>query len=210
MLTTEAENAVPLVLESKPHLALLDMMFAETDGIELMRRIREKRDLPVIFLSVYGQEGVIARAFDLGAADYVVKPYAPGELVARIRSVLRRQAGAARMAPVEDYVCDELRIDYSERRVLLAGRSVGLTATEYAVLAELSTNAGLVLTHDQILYRVWGDDNSGDSGLVRTIVKRLRRKLGDSARSPSYILTQPRVGYRMKKGDKLPAVRGEA
>ena len=209
VLTAEAENAVPLVVERKPHLVLLDMMFVETDGIEVMRRIREKRDLPVIFLSVYGQEGVIARAFDLGAADYVVKPYAPAELVARIRSVLRRQAGAARMAPVEDYVCDELRIDYSERRVLLAGRPVGLTATEYAVLAELSTNAGLVLTHDQILYRVWGDDNSGDSGLVRTIVKRLRQKLGDSARSPSYILTQPRVGYRMKKGDKLPAVRGE-
>lgn len=210
VLTAEAENALPLVLERRPHLALLDMMFAETDGIEVMRRIQEKRDLPVIFLSVYGQESVIARAFDLGAVDYVVKPFAETELVARIRSALRRQAGAGRLAPLEDYVCDELRIDYSEQRVLLGGRSVRLTATEYAVLAELSTNAGQVLTHDQILHRVWGNDNSGDSGLVRTIVKRLRQKLGDSARSPAYILTQPRVGYRMKKGGKLPAVRDEA
>lgn len=199
ILTAEPEDVERLMEEKKPHLVLLDLMFPEADGIDLMKAILEKSEVPVIFLSAYGQEGTIARAFDMGAVDYVVKPFAPTELAARIRAALRRRAGLGRHTQLEAYVQGELTIDYGERRVALAGRPVGLTATEYAVLSELSTNAGLVLTHDQLLRRVWGEANLGESGLVRTIVKRLRQKLGDDARNPVYIFTQPRVGYSMKK-----------
>ena len=94
-----------------------------------------------------------------------------------------------------------LSIDYAERRIAVAGRPVELTATEYDMLFELSVNAGRVLTHEHLLRRVWGPDNSGDAGLARTIVKRLRRKLGDDAKNPRYILTQPRVGYRMARSE---------
>ena len=199
ILTAAPEDVEGLMEEKRPHLVLLDLMLPGVDGIDLMRTVLDKSEVPVIFLSAYGQEGVIAKAFDMGAIDYVVKPFAPTELAARIRSALRRRLGLGRHTQLEAYARGELRIDYGERRVTRAGRTVGLTPTEYAVLFELSTNAGLVLTHDQLLRRVWGEANSGDSGLVRTIVKNLRRKLGDDARDPAYILTRPRVGYSMKK-----------
>ena len=205
ILTGEPKDVERLMEENKPHLVLLDLMFPEADGIDLMKRILETAEVPVIFLSAYGQEGVIARAFDMGAVDYVVKPFAPTELAARIRAALRRRAGLGRHTQLEAYVRGELTIDYGERRVALAGRQIGLTPTEYAVLFELSTNAGLVLTQDQLLRRVWGEENLRDSGLVRTIVKRLRQKFGDDARNPVYIFTQPRVGYSMKKsGTSVP------
>ena len=135
---------------------------------------------------------------EIGAADYVVKPFSPTELVARIQAALRRRA-----EPLEPYRLGELAIHYEERRVTLAGRPVQLTATEYELLCKLSVNAGRVLTHDYLLQRVWTSENSGDSRLVRAFVKKLRRKLGDDANSPTYIFTEPRVGYRMARaGDR--------
>ncbi|MCY4410467.1 MAG: response regulator transcription factor, partial [Caldilineaceae bacterium] len=125
--------------------------------------------------------------------------FSPTELAARIRAVLRQRAGIGYLGQPENYVLEDLVINYAERRVAVAGEPVVLTATEYALLYELSTNAGLVVTHEQLLQRVWGPGNSGDAGLARTVVQRLRRKLGDSAHDPSYIFTEPHVGYRMKK-----------
>ena len=136
----------------------------------------------------------------MGAVDYVVKPFSPSELSARIRAAMRQRAGLGRAAQPRPYLLGELSIDYAERRVALAGRKVDVTATEYAVLYELSAHAGMVLTHDQLLMRVWGMSHSGDTGLVRTIVTRLRGKLGDKASHPRYIFTEPRVGYRMPRG----------
>ena len=199
IVTGEPEDVDRLIAEEEPHLVLLDMMLPGVDGIDLMRDILEKTALPVIFLSAYGQENVIAKAFDTGAADYVVKPFSPTELAARIRSVLRQRSGIGYLGQPENYVLEDLVINYAERRVAVAGQPVVLTATEYALLFELSTNAGLVVTHEQLLQRVWGPGNSGDAGLVRTVVKRLREKLGDDAYDPKYIFTEPRVGYRMEK-----------
>lgn len=201
VVTGEPEDVDRLIEEEKPHLVLLDMMLPGVDGVELMTNILKKAELPVIFLSAYGQENVIAKAFDMGAADYVVKPFAPTELAARIRAALRRHAGGILVMQSEAYQLGDLAISYAERSVSVAGRPVVLTATEYTLLFELSINAGLVMTHGQLLRRVWGEGNSGDAGLVRTIVKRLRHKLGDDAHSPEYIFTEPRVGYRMKKGE---------
>ena len=168
-------------------------MLPGTDGIELMRTVPELADLPVIFISGYGRDETIARALEAGADDYIVKPFSPTELTARIRAVLRRRADPIPM------VLGDLAIDYDRRRVSVAGRAVELTATEYDLLRVLSLNAGRVSTYDTLLRRVWGARGHGDPKLVRAIVKRLRRKLGDDAADPAYILNERGVGYRMAR-----------
>ena len=198
VVTGDPEEALRLVGEEKPDLVLLDLMLPGTDGIELMKDILGAGDVPVIFLSAYGRDELIARAFDMGAVDYVVKPFSPTELAARIRAALRRRAASE---PSEPYVVGDLTIDYAERRVTLAGRPLQLIAMEYRLLAELSANAGRLLTYEHLLERVWGEKSSGDVRPMRTIVSKLRRKLGDDADNPTYIFTEPRVGYRMPKGE---------
>ena len=201
VVTGDPEEVSRLMAEEAPRLVLLDLMLPGSDGMELMKEIREVSDVPVIFLSVNGQEDVVARAFDMGAADYVVKPFSAMELVARIRAALRKRAAPELAEPSEPYVRGDLTIDYPQRRVTVAGRPVAFTAIEYRMLVELSVNAGRALTHELLLQRVWGPDRGEDSGPVRNIVKRLRRKLGDDPGSPTYILTEPRFGYRMEKGE---------
>ena len=183
-----------LMAAERPQLVLLDLMLPGVDGVDLMGEILESFDVPVIFLSAYGQEDVIARAFDMGAADYLVKPFAPTELAARIRSALRR-----RTHPVdqERYVLNDLAVDYSERSASLAGIRVRLTPTEYRVLEQLAKHSGRALSHSELLERVWGPNAGKDARPVRTVVKNLRRKLEDDPEDPRYIFTEPRVGYRM-------------
>ena len=174
-------------------------MLPGVDGIELLKPIFQITDAPVIFLSGRDGERDVVRAFEMGADDYIVKPFSPTELAARIEAVLRRRAASDRTRTHEPYALGDLTINYPERRVTVAGSPVQLTATEYKLLFELSVNAGQVLTQDQLLRRIWGPDYSGDSHLLRSFVKKLRRKLKDDANSPTYIFTEPRVGYRMAK-----------
>ena len=203
IVTGDPQEATSLVRANDPGLVLLDLMLPGTDGMELMKEIREVSDVPVIFLSVNGQEEIIARAFEMGADDYVVKPFSPTELVARIKAALRKREAPEWAEPSEPYVFGELTIDYAERRVTLAGHPVQLTAIEYGLLFALSANAGRVMTYDRLLQRVWGLRGSGDPRRVRTAAKQLRRKLGDDANNPTYILNEPRVGYRMEKGETM-------
>ena len=197
VVTGEPEEVLRLVEEERPELVLLDLMLPGTDGIELMKDILDVADVPVIFLSAYGREDQIARAFDMGAADYVVKPFSATELSARIRAALRRRAAAE---PSEPYVLGDLSVDYAGRRVVLAGRHVHLTPIEFRVLAELSANAGQVLTYERLMGRVWGRDSDEDVRPLRAIIRKLRVKLGDDVRNPRYIFTETRVGYRMATG----------
>ncbi len=189
-----------LMAEEKPHLALLDMVLPDNDGIELMNDVRRTADVPVIFLSAYGQDETVARALDMGAADYLVKPFSPTELAARIRAALRKRLDPFQDEPSGPYAAGGLGIDYAQHRVTLAGETMELTATEYAVLYEMAVHAPRVLSHSVLLQRVWGPERVGEPWLVRDVVKRLRRKLGDNALSPKYIFTEPRVGYRMAPG----------
>ena len=200
VVTGEPEEVLPLVKQKQPRLVLLDLMLPGTDGIELMKNIHEVADVPVIFLSVYGRDETIARAFDTGAADYVVKPFSPTELSARIRAALRQ--GTA-LEPSEPYMLRDLTINYAGRSVTLGGRPLHLTPTEYRVLAELSAGAGRVLTYQRLLDRVWERrEGDGDVRPIRTIVGKLRRKLDDHASNPKYIFTEHRVGYWMPEGTK--------
>ena len=193
LVTGDPRRLSRILRTEKPRLVLLDLMLPGTDGIQLMQTVPELADLPVIFISGYGRDQTIARALEAGADDYIVKPFSPTELTARIRAALRRRSN-----PVP-FVLGELAIDYDQRRVSMAGRPVTLTATEYELLRVLAQGAGRVLTHKDLLRQVWGGRNTGGPKRVRAYVKRLRRKLGDDAADPAYIVNERGVGYRMPR-----------
>ncbi len=199
IVTGDPDDVPRLMAEERPHLVLLDLVLPGKDGIELMNDIIRMADVPVIFLSVYGQDDTIARAFDMGASDYLVKPFSPTELAARIRAALRKRVAPPSVEPSELYAEEGLSIDFAERRVAVDGEQVNLTSTEFAVLYELAVHSPRVLTHSVLLHRVWGPERIGDAWLLREVVKRLRHKIGDDAANSKYIFTEPRVGYRMAK-----------
>ena len=199
IVTGDPAAVIPLVKKERPQLALLDLMLPGADGIQLMRQIIEIAEIPIIFVSTYGQDVDVVRALDMGATDFVVKPFSALELVARIRAALRKRAPAYPSELTEPYLVGDLTIDFLERRVKNAGQPVALTPIEYQVLEELAASAGRVLTHSQLLDRVWGDGHARGAAPVRSIVSRLRRKLGDDANDPAYIFSEARVGYRMAK-----------
>ena len=180
-----------LLEEQQPDLVLLDLVLPGTDGIDLMGHVPELADVPVIFISGYDRADTIATAFDAGAVDYIVKPFSPTELTARVRAALRRRLGP------ETFTLGQLEIRHDERRVTVGARQIPLTAKEYRVLRVLSLNAGRVMTHDALLRRVWDEPGANDRVLLRTVVKKLRAKLGDDAGNPTYIFNERGVGYRM-------------
>ena len=192
-LVTGDPRQIPEILRTrKPRLVLLDLMLPGVDGIELMQLVPGLTDLPVIFVSGYRRDETMARALEAGAVDYIVKPFSPTELTARVRAALRRSAEP------EAFALGDLAIDYARRRVTVAGRAVPLTATEYEVVRVLSVRAGRMTTYESLLRQAWkGRKSGGDARLVRAVVKRIRRKLGEDAARPAYVFTERGVGYRM-------------
>ena len=197
-LTGDPREISGLVKTHQPQLVLLDLLLPGSDGIELMQSVPELSDLPVIFISAYGRDETVAKALQAGAADYIVKPFSPTELTARVQAALRRRAEP------EPFLLGDLAIHYEQRRVTVAGRPVELTVTEYELLRLLSLNAGRVLTYETLLRQVWGGWDSTGAYRVRTFVKKLRRKLGDDSVSPAYILNERGVGYRIPKPQDDP------
>ena len=173
-----------LLEEQKPHVVLLEPAPSWTEGFEMLARIGTITDAPVILVVGHGWDEQIGRAFELGAFDYIAKPFTSTELLARIDVALRRRSVASRKEPSGPYRYGDLAIDYVEREVTVSVRPVRLTATQYRLLVELSVAAGRVLTHERLLRLVWGPLHSGDSRVVRTFVKELRHKLGDDASRP--------------------------
>ncbi len=190
LASSEPANLQRLVEKGRPALVLLDLVLPGADGIELMRTLPALSELPVIFVSAYGAGDTVARALEAGAADYIVKPYSPTELAARVALALRRRTAPA------PFLLGELAIDRVARRVTVAGLPVRLTATEYRLLHALSLDAGGATTHEDLVRRVWGP-GKGNPQAVRSAVRKLRRKLGDDARNPKYILGERGLGYRM-------------
>ncbi len=201
IVTADPEEALRLVQESQPRLVLLDMMLPDSDGLYLMKDIFAIADAPVVFLSAYGNDQMISQAFEAGAADYIVKPFTSTELSARVKAALLRRESRYGASEVRPYVLGDLTIDYAERRVYLAGSEVFLTRMEYDLLHTLSVNAGRVLTHSQLLRRLWTPERPGDVRGLRTLVRRLRKKLGESASQATYFASENRVGYRMARGE---------
>ena len=195
-VTGDPAEVPGLLEENTPHLVLMDLMLPGTDGIELMRDITSTADVPVIFVSAYGQEEHVTRAFDMGASDYIVKPFSPSELAARIRAALRKGTSGWSW-PVEPYVLGDLVVHYAQRRVTLAGRPMELTPIEFRLLSELSVNAGRVVSHEELFRRIWGPARSPEAHSLRAFVRKLRSKLGDDAKNPRYIFTHAGMGYRM-------------
>lgn len=177
----------------QPELILLDLEMPRCNGMEVCQRIREYSATPIIVLSVKGSEADIVSVLDLGADDYLVKPFRLAELLARVRAVMRR--GGKTLAT--KVVCGELEIDTEMHKVAVAGRTVTLTPIEYALLDELARNVGRVLTTHLLLQRVWGSQYSDATDYVKGVVRRLRVKLEPDPAHPQYIITEPHLGYRL-------------
>ena len=197
VVTSDPAQFDRLIQVEQPHLILMNLVLPGTSGFELIKRIPNVFEVPVIFLTGRGREQDFATAFEMGAADYVVKPFAPTELVARIRAALHKRSVYRQAQAVEPFRLGDLTINYLDRSVTLAGRPIRLTPTQFKLLVELSTNAGRVLSHNELLESVWGQGHSADQQLLRSFVKGLRGKLGDNARNPVYIFTESGIGYRL-------------
>ncbi len=194
----QAENghaALAATVTTKPDVILLDLGLPDMDGVEVIRRIRQWSQVPIVVLSVRDREGDKVKALDAGADDYLTKPFGVGELLARIRVALRR---SLQQAPEPVYRIDELEVDLARRRVLVRGEEVSLTPTEYELLRLLVVHAGKVLTHRQILKQIWGVGYLEQPHVLRVNISNLRHKLESDASRPHYILTETGVGYRLK------------
>ena len=189
-------QALQLLRDSMPDLVLLDVMLPDVDGFEVLKMIREISNVPVIMLTAKGEEDDRVTGLELGADDYVTKPFSPRELVSRVRAVLRRVESSSISSKDMIEVDDRLRIDFGRREVWLDGELVKLRPTEYRLLYHLVQNAGWVLTYDQILSKVWGYEYRDEPHYVRLYINYLRQKLEKDSSKPEYILTERGVGYR--------------
>lgn len=188
-------QAIQLLRDHLPDLVILDVMLPDMDGFEVLKMIREMSPVPVIMLTAKGEEEDRVRGLELGADDYVTKPFSPRELVSRVRAVLRRtDATGIGVEKVE--VDDRLVIDFARREVWVEGKLVSLRPTEYKLLYHLVQNAGWVLTYEQLLTKVWGYEYRDEPHYVRLYINYLRQKLEKNPGNPVYILTERGVGYR--------------
>jgi DNA-binding response OmpR family regulator len=183
-------------LRDTPDLVLLDVMMPDIDGFEVLETVRQVSSVPVIMLTAKGEEDDRVRGLELGADDYITKPFSPRELVSRVKAVLRRTEGATGSMHGLIEVDDRLRIDFDRREIWLEGKLVKLRPTEYRLLYHLVQNAGWVVSHDQLLQKVWGYEYRDEPHYVRLYINYLRQKLEKEPSDPKYILTERGVGYR--------------
>ena len=193
---SDGQAALEQIEAHAPDLALLDIMMPRLDGFSVTQRVREFSAVPIIILTARGQDQDKIRGLDLGADDYLTKPFSVEELLARVRAVLRRShLGADAQSMSATTTLGELEVDYVQHLVRLRGQEVLLTPTEYRLLAYLAQNAGRVVTQDLLLEHVWGAEYAGESHMLQVNINRLRRKIEDDHTQPRYLLTKVGVGY---------------
>ncbi len=198
MTADGGEAALKAFDQETPALVLLDVMMPDMDGYQVCQRIREFSKVPIIFVTARGEDKEKVEGLDIGADDYVTKPFSAGELAARIRAVLRRSEDLVQ--PQETvFRYKDLVIDYTSRRVTLHEQELKLTSTEYKMLSYIAQNAGRLITPDQLLNNVWGEEYVGAAHLLQVNIARLRKKLGDDAKNPEYIMTRSGIGYMIAK-----------
>jgi two-component system KDP operon response regulator KdpE len=190
------KEAIQKIRDVTPDLILLDVMMPDLDGFEVLETVREVSTVPVIMLTAKGEEDDRVRGLELGADDYVTKPFSPRELVSRVKAVLRRTESASGSMHGLIEVDNRLKIDFDRREIWLEGKLVKLRPTEYRMLYHLVQNAGWVVTHDQLLTKVWGYEYRDEPHYVRLYINYLRQKLEADPSNPRYILTERGVGYR--------------
>jgi DNA-binding response OmpR family regulator len=192
------DMALKLFEKESPALVLLDIMMPDMDGYTLCKRIREFSQVPIIMVTARGDDKEKVEGLNIGADDYVTKPFSASELAARVRAVLRRMDNQESPQRAT-FRYKDLTIDFTSRRVIINNQELELTSTEYKMLSYISLNAGRVVTPDQLLVKVWGEEYIGAAHLLQVNIARLRKKLGDNAKDPEYILTRPGIGYIMAK-----------
>jgi two-component system KDP operon response regulator KdpE len=191
-------EALEKASKEHPDLVLLDIMMPEMDGFETLEGLRGTSSVPVIFLTAKSEEVDRIKGLDLGADDYITKPFSPRELVSRIRAVLRRTEPAA-VASSNIIVDNELQINFDQRKVIARGQEIRLRPTEYRLLYQLVTNAGKLLTHEVLLSRVWGAEYRDEDQYVRLYITYLRQKIEKDPKNPKYILSERGLGYRFRE-----------
>lgn len=189
-------EALEQVRSQLPNLVLLDVMMPDLDGFEVLKRIREQSTVPIIMLTAKGEEDDRVRGLELGADDYITKPFSPRELVSRVRAVLRRTESESNLTSGIIEVDDRLKLDFNRREIWINNQIVQLRPTEYRLLYHLVQNAGWVITHEQLLTKVWGYEYRDEPHYVRLYINYLRKKLEEDPAKPKYILTERGVGYR--------------
>ena len=188
-------NALTVARDVRPDLLILDLGLPDMDGVEVTRQLRSWSQIPIIILSVRSREADKIEALNAGADDYLTKPFGIGELLARIRVVMRR-VGNTGSLPV--YQVGDLMVDLDRRMVTVATKEIDLTPTEFDILSLLIQNAGKVVTHRQVIHKVWGAAYENEARLLRVNISNLRRKIEPDSNQPCYILTELGVGYRLK------------
>src|SRR5438874_2222771 len=195
----DGEDGLHKFFDLTPDVTLLDINMPHMSGFEVLQRLREVSDAPVLMLTARGDEMSKVKGLEMGADDYLVKPFSHLELFARIKAVLRRSELPAPISAAPSFVSGNVTINFDSREVTVNGEVVKLTPTEYKLLYQLVRNAGRVLPFDMLLSRVWGDEYRSDTDYLKTYISRLRKKLGDDSEHPRYILTERSVGYRFSR-----------
>jgi two-component system KDP operon response regulator KdpE len=197
----DGDEALEVMREWSPDLIITDLAMPNMEGLELCRRVRAKTTIPIIVLSVRGEEKTKIEALDAGADDYITKPFAPNELLARVRAMLRRAGMPAPSRDVTEVEIGDFHIDVQNHRVTVRGREVHLSPKEFDLLIYLAGHPNKVVTHRALLAAVWADTPSAQADHLRVFVNHLRKKLEAENGSPRYIITEPWVGYRFEPGD---------
>ena len=192
---SSGEEALLEIINKRPDLLILDIGLPGINGIEVTKKIREWSSLPILILSVNDQEKSKIAALDAGADDYLTKPFGIGELMARMRVAIRHNN---KSETEQLFTTGKLKVDFSKRTVYFNNVEISLTPTEYDLLKILTQNAGKVLTHGQLIRKIWGDPYQTEAHLLRVNVSNLRKKIENDSSRPTYIITEPGVGYRLK------------